>query len=535
MEKTTRIGALIGTAALAAGIIFIAYKQHILYGYGMIGLGIILWILFAFFNREHLARIFSRRTARYGANVTVMILVFTAIIIVVQVLANRHDKMFDLTKHGSFTLSPQTVKILENLDREVKAIAFTVEGQANYFELKDLLALYKYHSDKFDYEFVDGDLKPQLAQHYGVDTHGTTVIESGVNYKKVSSASENQVTSAILEVTKDTKKKIYFLKGHNERSITETGNRGYSGVENALLKDNYEVEEIALSLTNGVPEDCSVLVVPGPEAAFYPEEAAFLIDYVNRGGRLMVMHDYKGPEEVSTFLGNYGLEFQKDVIIEPLSQLFGGDAFVPVVESIAVHPIFENYRFTPVFAMCRSVAKAEDISDRIQVTALLHTSQDSWAETNLDKIEKEQAVEFNEGEDMDGPIPIAAAVTIALTKFDLNEEEETDAEEQDEEAAEEESADEQPEEARLVVIGDADFASNNYLYLPGNKDLFLNSVAWLAEQEELISVRADQEEAEPIFLSAFQAQISFWVPVVLIPFMIIGIGIMVITQRRRSK
>ena len=88
---------------------------------------------------------------------------------------------------------------------------------------------------------------------------------------------------------------------------------------------------------------------------------------------------------------------------------------------------------------------------------------------------------------------------------------------------------------QLAVFGDSDFAANGYFNLSGNGDLFLNTVNYLTEEEQLISVRPAKTPVRPLSLTSTQAQILFLVPMVLMPLGIIAVGIGVWRSRRKAR
>jgi ABC-type uncharacterized transport system involved in gliding motility auxiliary subunit len=93
-------------------------------------------------------------------------------------------------------------------------------------------------------------------------------------------------------------------------------------------------------------------------------------------------------------------------------------------------------------------------------------------------------------------------------------------------------ADRKSAKARIVLVGDSDFAANEFVNLSGNRDFFLNTLSWLAEEENLIAVRPKESRTAPVFLTAAQNQVVFLVPVVLIPLAVIGAGVVAVARRR---
>ena len=55
-----------------------------------------------------------------------------------------------------------------------------------------------------------------------------------------------------------------------------------------------------------------------------------------------------------------------------------------------------------------------------------------------------------------------------------------------------------------MVIGDSDFASNQYFNFSGNGDFFLNTASFLAEEENLISIRPKERKSNPVSLTRSQ-------------------------------
>jgi gliding motility-associatede transport system auxiliary component len=97
------------------------------------------------------------------------------------------------------------------------------------------------------------------------------------------------------------------------------------------------------------------------------------------------------------------------------------------------------------------------------------------------------------------------------------------------------SEDKKPAPARLVVVGTADFASNQFLNAQGNRDFFLNVVSWLAEQEDMISIRPKETKQSPVVLTSAQSGIVLWLPLAVLPGAVLFCGIVVVLQRRRLK
>ena len=84
----------------------------------------------------------------------------------------------------------------------------------------------------------------------------------------------------------------------------------------------------------------------------------------------------------------------------------------------------------------------------------------------------------------------------------------------------------------MVVVGDSDFASNNYVNLYGNGDFFLNTVSWLLKEDTLISIRAKERTSSPLTLSASQGNALFIIATLVFPLIIAGLGTIIWWRRR---
>jgi ABC-type uncharacterized transport system involved in gliding motility auxiliary subunit len=154
------------------------------------------------------------------------------------------------------------------------------------------------------------------------------------------------------------------------------------------------------------------------------------------------------------------------------------------------------------------------------------TSTESWAETDL-KALQEGRVGFDPDSDRRGPISIAAVATIT------SEQKATTAGNTESSEPSEPAKSAAAHAARLVVFGDSEFANNNLFAVQGNGNLFLNTVSWLAEEEDLIAIRPRKGGGSgPVMLTAAQMWPIFWLPVVLLPLGVLGSGAVVFLRRK---
>ena len=168
----------------------------------------------------------------------------------------------DFTASKLHSLSDQSVKVVKALKKDISVKAFFREGNFARGRMENLLKIYAYESPKIKYEFIDPDKNPGLVKRYEVTQDGTTIFEAGDKESRITTTTEEDVTNAVIKLTREKKKAIYFLEGHGEASVEESGDNGYSGAKGDLEKMGYEVKKLALALSERFPADCAVLVVP---------------------------------------------------------------------------------------------------------------------------------------------------------------------------------------------------------------------------------------------------------------------------------
>ena len=500
-----------GALALLVGLSFYAVqRQFTLWAEVVLALGVILIGVFILLVPGEIRRLLTGRPAVYGSNALVAALAFLAIVSLINFISSRHHHRFDLTESKQYSLSPQTIKILHNLDKPVKVYAFFTPADPRRTEVEDRLKEYTYHTDKISYEFVDPDLKPALARQYEVTSYGTLVFVRGDKTQKTYGIDEQDITSAILKVSRDEVKAVYFTTGHQERDPKGYTRDGYSQIASALEKDNYKVETLNLAaITDTLPTDMAVMVIAGPKREFLPEEVERVFDYLNQGGKVMLLLDPAQPDPFGEKLAEWGVRFRNDLVVDPV-QAFFGDVVSPLITKYRYHEITKDMGgLTTLFPLVRSIEVASSHPEGVSIAKLVRTSAQSWGETKWES----QHVTFNEGEDVKGPLDIAVAVEKKI-KGEGKEE----------------------KVARLILIGDSDFVSNGILNSIrgafGNADLFLNAINWLAEEEALISIRPKPPQERPLLLTAPQRRFVMYSSLGLLPLAVLIAGGLMWWSRR---
>ncbi len=463
---------------------------------------------------------FNLRTFKYGSHASLFTLIVLAITIILYAITVNHSQRIDVTRAKRFTLASQSVKLLQTLEKPIKVMGFFRFEGPERGQFEDLLQQYVHHSEQITYEVVDPDRQLALAKRYNITPFNAMVVTGYDKEEKVFRLEEEALTNAILTVIREKKKVIYFTTGHGEPSITDTERNGYSLAKQGLENQNYDVKELVLVRHERLPDDAAVVVVAGLQTDLLQPEIGALAAYIEGGGHVLIMLDPEVAAGLVSFLARYGLTLGHDWVIETnaLGRLFGGDYHMPAVTAYAGHPITEDLSVSGVmtiFPVARSVRIAELLPDGVSAQTLMSTSPQSWAETDLEALEDNRSA-FDEGRDQKGPISIAAVATVAAKQVEGTEE-----------------STQRAPAARLVVIGDSEYATNNFITLQGNGDFFLNAVSWLAEEEDLIAIGPREGGRNgPVILTAAQEPLIFWLPVVVLPLAVFTAGALVFSRRR---
>ena len=485
----------------------------------------VLFLLTVALNWREGASILGRRGTRYGASAVLLIVIALGVAVLANAVSLRYNARWDLTENKRHSLSPQTIKLLQGLKAPVEAIGFFRSDTPGKRTAEDLLKQYaQASSGKFTFRMEDPDRSPGLARRYGVESYGTIVMQAGEKSEKVLDAEEERLTNALVKVTRAGNPIIYFVKGHGERDISSAERTGMSQAKEQLEKANYSVKDLELARTGKIPADAAVVVIPGPKTDLLPPELGALDEYMAQGGRVLVMADPLQADGLARYMEKYGVTLGQDLVVEPspIGRLLGVGPEVPLVMQYEQHAITKDMaKVMTGFPLTRSVSPAKTMPKGVTVTPLARTSAEAWGETNLAGLKRGEPAS-RDAKDTPGPVPVLVAVTIEPTPGAKT-------------AGQAEADETKKPKGRLVVLGTSTLASNQALGFQGNRDLFLNIVAWLAGQEDEISVRPKDPRLNPIVATEAQKTAILWLSMVVLPGAVMVCGIALVVRRRRSK
>jgi ABC-type uncharacterized transport system involved in gliding motility auxiliary subunit len=508
-------------AALAAWFIW-PYRTAVILALGSAGL--LALLAYVAFNISSLKQGFRRRSFLYSGNTILIIVLVLAILALVNYFLSKHHYRVDFTAAKIHSLSDQSITVLKNLKNDVSIKGFFREGTPSREAMQDLLRIYAYHSPRIKYEFIDPDKNPGLVKRYGVTQDGTTVFETGGKESRITASGEEDITNALIKVTRVQKKVICFLEGHGEGTLAETEDNGYSTVKTELEKLGYEVKKQSLALADSFPKDCALLVIPGPQKDLVANELETIKAYIQGGGRVFFMVDpLTSIPGLTALLVGYGFKLDNDVVVDTVSRLLGGDEFMPVVTEYEEHAITRKFGYATFFPYARSVETSETKPEGATLTPLAKTSPNSWSERELG----EKQVKFTKGKDRQGPITLAAVATLKVKPGPAAPAPEAKPGETAPEAKKPEE-----KEARLAVVGDSDWVKNRYYNLSGNGNFFLNIANWLTEESDLISIQPKTQTPRTIQLTPAQMSFINLLVLFVLPLAVLVLGITLWLRRR---
>ncbi len=511
MSKLLQISGLAGVVLTGFGLIALAFTQELnWYVLIHLALGIVCLTAYLLTQGGNFLKSLGRRSTRYGLHAVLYSLLIIGVLVLLNFLNTRYHYRWDLTESKVFSLSPQSVKAMEQLKQDLEIHGFFEKGENA--RAADLIKSYAYHSPRVKFIAVDPDRHPEMVKQFKIQQLNTLHVAYGEESTNITDATEETLTNAILKLAKGTKKNVLFLTGHGEPKLDDRESpQGYAAAKAALENENYQVQEILLSTEEKVPADTSLLIVAAPEKALTEHEIAAIENYLKSGGRVMALLPTAPADGgLKNFLRAWGVEAGDDVVVDQVIRLFAGPALgvEPIAESYnASHPISRDFKERTSFPLVRSVEPAK--KDGLEATSLVQTSPTSWAEKDLNGVFKQGKVSLGP-EDKKGPISVAVAVTGNLKKLGVEKE----------------------GDAKLVAVGTARFANNGKIDNLFNRDFFLNAANWLVGQEEMISIRPRSVRASRLQLTEGESAAIFYLSFLILPEILLIIGLAVWWRRR---
>jgi ABC-type uncharacterized transport system involved in gliding motility auxiliary subunit len=522
-----RILSLVGWLGTAMVFVAVAIRFGLpakeQYAYYLAWAGLICVLAYTLGQWREIVKVFSRRQARYGTLAATSVLAVLGILIAINYIGARQNKRWDLTANKQFSLSDQSKNVIVKLDAPLQILVFDKETEFPRFQ--DKLKEYQYLSKQVTAEYIDVDKKPAAARQNQISQYGTIVLNYKGRTERVTADNEQDITNGIIKVVSGQQRKMYFTQGHGERDTGSADRDGYNAISAALGRENYGVDKLVLAQQGAVPADATMVIIAGPKTDFFTPEVDALKKYLDASGKVMLEIDPpdKADSQPLTNLialaHDWGVQVGNDVVVDVsgMGRLIGTDASVPVAANYPPHPITQRFTLLTAYPLARSASPVTGGVNGHTAQTFVESSPRSWAESDIKSLLASGEVSLDESKgDKKGPVSIGSAVSASSTAAPKPGD----------------PPDAPKPETRVVVSGDSDFAANSGLGIQGNRDLFMNIVGWLSQQENLISIRPKEADDRRITLTATQQANIQWLSLLIIPASIFGMGVYTWWRRR---
>ncbi|MBE1447060.1 GldG family protein [Paenibacillus sp. OAS669] len=457
-----------------------------------------------------------------GTNAVVLSLAVIGIFIVLTIFLNSTKTLqVDLTQNKQYTLSDQTINTLKSLDKDVHIIAFT-SSQTNLTmnrEVVDMVQEYKKRSSKIVFDQYDMEKNPEIANQYqGIDPSGVLVVESGtqkkmVNYYDMFQGSgqsqfdyqfsgEQKLTQALVNLNVKDKITVYFLSGHNETPLNQM-----TLLQSSLENENYTVKDLNLLREGKIPDDAQALFIIGAQNDLSDKEAEVIKEYLKGNGKLYMTLGFTENmvtswKNLDSIMAQYGITDQHAVAVDSKqSRLVSPLTIIPEYGYHEITNKLQDNNLLMQMGLAVSL-NADPAAADYKATSILKTTDSAYGETDLSGLVKGKT--SKDDKDIKGPLNLGYVV---------------------------ETKDSKP---KAVILGSFTSLRDDFFQQQGNRDFALNSVGWLQEQKEQVTIRPRENQQQPAMITGGQALTIFYGTVLVFPLLFLIVGGTIWWRRRKG-
>lgn len=438
----------------------------------------------------------------------------------------KHDAHFDLTREQAFTPAPETLSVLRSLDRDVELVYFYQQQNPAGIAAKAMVELLGRTTPRLRVQTVDPDSNPGVANRLGVKLYNAAVLRSEGEQIEVVTTEDREIALGIQRLLRRDRRPVCVLTGHGEYDVdnfefhthfegrhahshdiqgmplVQMEQHGAGRLRRALEKLGYGVQKVSLATERSVPELCAVVVEINPRTRHGPPEIDALAAWLMQGGSVLMLLEPGFPVDgrLAGLLARAGVKVGDGVISDPMSHYYTDEQMVAIT-AYAQHPATLGLAlsFFPGVRPIESVA-----APGVTATTLFSSSASSTV------VPERQHHHHRRGRAPSSPAGPRALAVATQGRLD---------------GAEAAKA------FRLVVIGDADFASNSFFPYLSNADLVLGTLAWLRGEERGPAMKPPAETLPVVALTNRQMQAIFIVCVILLPGLVMLTGVAVWWRR----
>ena len=464
---------------------------------------------------------FQSNKFKYGGYATLLTSMVLVILLVANLVVDKLDLKYDMTKNKLYSLSEQSYKVMDKLSKDINIISFNKQGSQNQ-GIAEILNKYHDKTKKITLKYIDPNTNPQIAKKYSSTANpiaaGSIVVESGSKFKVIneselynttqdqttgqtsvqSLAVEQKVTGAIMYVLNDKNSVVYNLQGHSEIALAPE-------VTQDLANQNFTVKTLNLLLGDWKPAAGDMLIVSSPSSDITKDELTKLKDFFSKGGHAIFLMDVQKVRfpNLDDLMSTFGIQINQSLVLEGDTQhAYQNPAYlVPKMDNhVIVNPMV-SANLPILFPVAQPIEQLKVKKTSIKIEPLLTTTDKSWWRKNIDSAGTEK-----EAGDIDGPFDVAVAITDTQGTSS----------------------------AKIVVFSSSGFLSSQISSMTGggNLDLFMNSMNWVQDLKENISITPKDVTTQGLKITQAQTLGYSAMVVIVIPAIIIIGGVVVWLKRR---
>ncbi len=422
-------------------------------------------------------------------------------------LSTQYKFSIDLTANQSNSLSAASLRLLQNINQPLKITAFISPINEQKETLDKLFQRYQQQQPLIDYQSINPDLAPELLRKFNIQRDGEVVIEANGRSENILQVDESNITNAIARLQRQGNNWVVFLQGHGERKPFSDANYDLQIFASRLSQKGFHIENLNLIETTAIPDNTDVLVIADPQTTLLEGELKLINQYVESGGNLLWLTEPAENTQLESLAEILQIEFLPGIIVDPSTQLLGLErvdfalaadyprhAITTAIDSITLYPRAQAIEFLGENSDWQSVP-------------VIATHERTWNETG------ELAGQITQGDnpgEQFGPLTIGLSLTRSLQKEDG-----------------------ELFTQRVVVTGDSDFLSNQYLGNGSNQALGLNMLDWLSHDDNLIAISPRKAIDTQLELSPMHQLFIATFFLFVLPLGLLGSGIRIWLVRRK--
>ncbi len=423
---------------------------------------------------------------------------------------NRHDQEFDWTASGRHSLSQASIETLSKMEGPITITSYASETPELREIIRNTVKRYQRVKTDISLDFINQVAVPQQTAELGITVDGEMLVQYKDRTEHVKSDSEEEFTNALSRLLRGENRYVGFIEGHGERKAIGEANHDLGIWVASIQQRGFSPQLLNLTQVNSIPDNTSVLVITNPRINYLPGEVNLIMDYIDKGGNVLWFAEpgkLNGLEPVAEKLG---ISFLPGTIIDYVGQLLGSnDPTISIASetNYAPHATLKNFELTTLFPG----AVAMDVEDSDWTAEpIIITGEHTWSEHS----ELNTEVAFDEGQDRLGPLNIAYGFT-------------RDIESETEEGS-------QTINQRILVVGDGDFLSNQFLANSGNNELGYRFINWLSSDDDFISIPVKTSDDLYLELSNTTKIIIIFGFLIALPLTLLGLGLYIWWRRKKQ-